>query len=279
MDKFQRGFTLIEAILVMVITGIIASVVAVFILHPVQGYFDSVRRAEMTDTADTALRRIGRDLRLALPNSVRVTSVANTYSALEFLPTSQGGRYRADFGDAGNENILDFTTADTSFEILGADMTFASGDQIVIYNLGIDGANAYSGNAANTDNRRAYNGAIGSAVSTVTITSLQPLPFDSPSHRFHVINTPVTYFCDLTAKTLRRYSGYAISPNQPVAFAAGTSSALLAQNITNCAFTYEPGISERNGLVTLSLSITETNQSGANETVTLYHETHVSNVP
>ncbi|HJW54946.1 MAG TPA: prepilin-type N-terminal cleavage/methylation domain-containing protein, partial [Burkholderiaceae bacterium] len=70
--KPHQGFTLLEAIIVIAITGIIAAVVAVFIVKPVQGYVDSARRAEMTDTADTALRRISRDLHLALPNSVRV---------------------------------------------------------------------------------------------------------------------------------------------------------------------------------------------------------------
>ena len=55
------------------IVGIIGAMVAVFIRSPVQSYVDSARRAELGDVADTALRRIIRDLRLALPNSVRVT--------------------------------------------------------------------------------------------------------------------------------------------------------------------------------------------------------------
>lgn len=275
MRKRQHGFTLVEAIVVMVLTGIIASVVAVFIVRPVQGYFDSARRAEMTDTADTALRRIGRDVRLALPNSVRVSA---DHKVLEFLPTSGGGRYRVDYGD-GTENILDFTAADTSFEILGDGISFSSGDQIVIYNLGIEGADAYAGNTTASHNRRAYSGTTGSAVTTVNITSTQPFPLDSPSHRFHIVNTPVTYLCDTSARTLRRYSGYAISPTQPTSFSSGVTNALLAQNVSSCYFSYDPGVSERNGLVTLTLGISETNQSGNTETVTLYHEVHVSNVP
>ncbi|NCN89388.1 MAG: prepilin-type N-terminal cleavage/methylation domain-containing protein, partial [Gallionella sp.] len=54
----QRGFTLIEMIVVIVITGIIAGIVAIFIKAPVQGYVDSARRAELTDIADTAVRRL-----------------------------------------------------------------------------------------------------------------------------------------------------------------------------------------------------------------------------
>ena len=84
---FEEGFTLIETMLAIAVTGI----VALFIRQPVQAYVDSEARAELIDTADTALRRIGRDLRLALPNSIRTTaSGANQY--IEFMLTKTGGR-------------------------------------------------------------------------------------------------------------------------------------------------------------------------------------------
>ena len=106
-----RGFTLVEMIVVIVITGIIGGIVAIFIRAPVQGYVDSARRAEMTDIADTAMRRISRDLRLALPNSVRVTSTCSgpTTCYVEFIPTTGGGRYRDSKDSSGNGNPLIFT--------------------------------------------------------------------------------------------------------------------------------------------------------------------------
>ena len=142
----QRGFTLVEMIMVIVIMGIIGGIVAVFLRSPVEGYVASARRAEMTDIADTALRRINRDLRSALPNSVRVTGTCNgtTTCYLEFLPTTGGGRYRASAaggtgscaGVAGNTkgDALSFTTADTCFEVLGLMPAVAAGsDEVVIY--------------------------------------------------------------------------------------------------------------------------------------------------
>jgi MSHA biogenesis protein MshO len=272
MTSSQRGFTLVEAVIVIVITGIVAAVVAVFIRAPVQGYVDAARRAELTDMADTAVRRISRDLHTALPNSVRVTPDGQ---AIEFLPTSDGGRYRAETDGAGADT-LDFgqNDATSAFNILGPPITFAAGDQIVIYNLGIPGADAYEGNNAATHNRRAFNGAPGT-LQNVAFTPATPFPFESPGNRFHVVNTPVTYICN--AGVLWRYWGYPIPPNQPATIAAlnalNPASARLAEGAT-CFFTYSPGISQRSDLVAIQLTLT---QDG--ETVNLYQEVHVSNVP
>lgn len=283
---FQRGFTLLEALVVIVITGIIGTVVAVFIAVPVKGYADAARRAEMSDTVDTALRRIARDLRLALPNSVRLSG----NQALEFLPTRIGGRYRADVDVGGTGDPLDFSQADKSFDVLGSvnasgpGIDLVAGDQIVVYNLGISGADAYSGSSAASDNRRAYSGSGGNNKTNVPITSDNRLPFDSPTHRFQVIEGPVTYICD--SGNLWRYWGYAIQVDQnntntvaKLDALVGTAtttrgSALLAQNVQTCIFTYEPGVTQRSALIAMRLTLV---QSG--ETVSLYHEVHVSNVP
>ena len=262
MKKLQTGFTLIEAVMVIAITGIVAAVVAVFIQAPVQGYFDSARRAELTDTADTAIRRISRDVHLALPNSVRLA----TPQVVEFLQTRTGGRYRVDGGDP--LNFAQANPADTTFDVLGPAVTMASGDQIVIFNLGIPGADVYAG-----DNRRAYNGAVGAVTNIAMAAAALPFPLNSPGRRFQVVDTPVTYICDIAAGTLTRFWGYNITAaqaNPPV----GGNSALLAQNVTACNFTYAPGVTARSGLVSIQLAITQDN-----ETVSLYHAVHVSNAP
>lgn len=276
----ERGFTLVEMIVVIVITGIIYGMVAVFLKAPVQQYVDVARRADMTDTADTALRRIGRDVRLALPNSVRVSPDGRF---IEFLPTKGGGRYRADVGSvtAGCGSlaldVLDFAAADTCLEVLGRMPPVAINDEIVVYNLGIPGADAYAGFTLATHNRRVVSAA---GAATISITSANALPFDSPGNRFHVVTTPVSYVCDGTTSTLWRYSGYAIQAAQPSTVAAlnglaNVQSAKLANN-ASCSFTYDALVaaSQRAGLVTMSLAITE-----GGETVNLYGATHVSNVP
>jgi MSHA biogenesis protein MshO len=113
-----RGATLIELVIVMSLIGIIAAVAAVAIREPLQSYADTSRRAELTDLADTAVRRLGRDLQLALPNSTRVTTSGGS-KYLEFLQIRTGGRYRANDIGAAQADFLDFTAADNAFNMLG----------------------------------------------------------------------------------------------------------------------------------------------------------------
>lgn len=266
------GFTLIEMVVVIAITGVIAAAVAVFIRLPVQGYVDATRRAQMSDIADTALRRMARDIKLALPNSIRVTDGGQT---LELLLTRTGGRYRTT-----GAGFLDFSQTATSLSQLGPFATgvgqsIVAGDQLVIYNLGIAGADAYAG-----DNSAAITSIDASSPNEPMIHfSAKQFPFESPDARFQVVQGAVSYVCDGAAgnMNLTRYAGYPITPVQPTAASLAASSAtraLAASNVSSCAFTYTPGVTARAGVVALTLKITL-----AGESVQLYQEAHVSNVP
>jgi MSHA biogenesis protein MshO len=261
----HAGFTLIEMIIVIAITAIVGSMVAVFLRAPLESYVAQDRRARLADAADTALRRMTRDIRLALPNSVRVTSVGSVVY-LEFLATHAGGRYRAQ----GGGDILDFTVPDSSFDVLGPGIEMQTGDLIAVYNLGIPGADAWAA-AGNT--LATYTGAAGSSVTNIAIAAKQ-FPLASPGNRFQVVEGPVSYVCDPGNGTLTRYWGYAIAVNQPTPPSAPVSSALLATRVSACSFTYLPGVTERGGLVGITLNLRQ-----ADETVRLYATTQVSNQP
>lgn len=282
----QRGFTLVEAIAVIVIMAIIGGVISVFIQLPVERYASSVARAEASDLADHAMRRMARDLRLALPNSTRVSG-----NYIEFLQTKAGLRYLAedDINTPGGTKYLNWNDpAAREFIVVGGLPTGRNapvvGDSVVVYNLGEfqEPGNAY--NCAGACNRAAI-----SALSTVdgTIT-MATNPFAaqddlpggvalmSPSKRFHVIDTPVTYGCDLATGRLTRYWGYTIQSGQPTP-PAGGSSALLAENVVSCAFKYTNLSSQRSGMVGITLELKV--QDGTGGSVLLVHQIHVDNTP
>ncbi|MDZ7767963.1 MAG: type II secretion system protein [Woeseiaceae bacterium] len=89
----QQAFTLVELIVTIVISSIVVSFMAMFIAGPIAAFDDQTRRAELVDLAESALRRLARDVRRALPNSVRVTATGGTV-ALEMLNSVDGVRYR-----------------------------------------------------------------------------------------------------------------------------------------------------------------------------------------
>lgn len=290
----QYGFTLVEMIVVIVITGILGGVVAVFLRAPIQGYVDSARRAELVDIADTALRRIGHDIRSAVPNSVRVLNPAGINAYIEFLPTIDGGRYRAVAAPTGTvqcggtlaQDILDFSQTDSCFEIIGAPITFAAGDQIVVGSTQSSGNPPYDSTAAGV--LRAYTGATAVPVQAVNFTATPglaqfPAWAQVPSQRFDVVpgtEQAVTYSCenvgtaangDGTGK-LMRYWAYGFNAAQ-VAPPLGGKKAMLASGVSTCKIVYD-NFSQRAGLVAITLELTR-----GGESVRLYHEIHVNNEP
>jgi hypothetical protein len=77
-----------------------------------------------------------------------------------------------------------------------------------------------------------------------------------------------------------------MQPTQPnnisAAPLAGANSAILATNVgASCYFKYDAfALAQQYGLVTMYLTISElNNNSGTNESVSLYSSTHVSNIP
>ena len=263
--------------MVIALTGTLVAVVGRFILPPVQGYLAVAARTALVDSADGALRRIGRELRASLPNSARASADGLT---LEFIPTTGAARYAT----AGS-GALDFGVVDTSFDLVGPGLALSPGQSVVFYNLGpaVAGSNAYApiGTAAEQSvaNRRTVGNAAGTAT-TVTLNSLAGLPpaNQAAPYRVTAVADPVTYRCDLTAGTLTRYTGYgfvATQPEPPV----GGSQALLASGVTACRFSADGTVvAARAALVQLRLGLSTTTPMGT-ETVTLHHAVHVDNLP
>ncbi len=296
------GFTLIEMIVVMAISAIIAAFVARNVAQPIQGFVDTARRAALVDVGDTAISRVVRETRLALPNSVRVSGGV----ALEFLRTRSGGRYRARIDPGMASDILDFTVADTAFDVLGALKNFGqicaatspscgggaastaacmagtAIDCLVVYNTGqpadctalVSGrTNAYCGdNVAGIDVVDVAN----ARLEFVNDSGAFPLP--SPNQRFHIVDTPVSFICDLGAATLTRYAGYAIAAVQPTAaMPPATTGRVLARDVVACEFRYDPGNASRTALLAVRLTLADGEAPG--ERINLYQQAHVPNIP
>jgi MSHA biogenesis protein MshO len=267
--RAAAGFTLVELVVTIALLGILAAVAAIYVAPALEAYFASQRRAQLADVADTSMRFMMREVRLALPNSARVTAAGpNEY--LEILLTRNGGRYRAANAANTGEIPLAFTGA-LQFDTLGV-APANPGDFIVIHNLGIPGADAYAAGAANLATVQAVGAGSLPNESRITLTANTVFPLESPGRRFFVVQGPVTYAC--AGGQLSRWSGYAIQAAQPVAPPAGATVAVLAENVTACSLDYVALPLVSRGLVAVQLTFAQ-----GGETVTLYYGAHINNVP
>ena len=277
----QHGFTLVELIMVIVIMGVVGGMVSVFMKGPIDAYISGGRRAALTDTADTTVRRMARDLHRALPNSLRPCPAG--VKGLEFIPTKTGGRYRAEGAGA-----LIFSTPVSSFNMLGdyanfagtaipADQKIAADDLIVVYNLGITGADAYAGN----------NLATVSSLGTVALNNETPININqatfslaSASNRFQVVPAAekmVSYVCDANTRTLYRAANTTLTTTASCLI---TEAPKIATNVdcgnTSFSISDSGNALNRNALVSMRLTLQD---SSTTESVTLQHEVHVDNTP
>jgi len=273
-----RGFTLIESIIVILLIGILAAVAAVFIVEPFRAATDTVRRAELVESAETAMDRMTREIRIAVPNSIRRHDSGN---ALELLRAPKGGRYRRLRAQGGGGDTLNRAQSNDTFDVLGGlgsdvelrgagrDCAAGAGDCMVIANTGTTGFDAYAEDnvAAIVDATPDTNDPANLEFDTGGQGAPQAFPAHSPRQRFQVIDTVVRYVCE--NDRINRYFGYGLNESPD-----DDKSSRLASDVEDCDFQYDSGAGQRHGLVTIDLTI-----SRDGETVRLVDQAHVVNVP
>ncbi|MCQ4348614.1 prepilin-type N-terminal cleavage/methylation domain-containing protein [Pseudomonas stutzeri] len=93
----QCGFTLVELILVIALSAVVAVMVSTVLSRPLEGFAAQSRRAALVDTGSIALNRMQRDIRMAVPGSLRMADLDGdgANDALEVLLIEVAGRYLA----------------------------------------------------------------------------------------------------------------------------------------------------------------------------------------
>ena len=265
--------------MVIALMGILVSIVAAFIVRPVEGYRDLARRAALVEAAESSLRRMQRDIRTALPNSVRITNTASGY-ALELIPVLDAGRYNNSGGT--NDEQLDVTPGggggDLQFDIQHCFRNPATrttaGIRLVANSRGTGLYNVYNDAGSSVGTESIITPATGMNIS-ITSATCPTSGFDhitmTPGHNFrdnespnrliYVVTTVSSYLCDTAVGTLTRYYNYAIPATQPTTVAAFTalnaSSAQVTDRVTACNVTTTTADVRNRALATLSLTLAE----------------------
>jgi MSHA biogenesis protein MshO len=276
MHRKGTGFSLVELVMVIVIAGLITVMIGPLLVRPMQLFTDQKGRSLLLDRAQAAITALQREVRQALPNSLRVSG-----TAVEFVPVDFAGRYPFADNPADPDGLTP-RQPDAAFSLM-TDIPPLVGERVVVNPH--NSALLYSALAGG------FNGMVSPAGTTVTVvnngnqdrlTLSAPFRFDptgngSPSRRAFLVTGPVTYVCSGTE--LRRIAGYSPSvaqPTNPAAapLASAASNALVTDGITFCRLSYASGTSQRAGLLTIELELTENGES-----VRLVEQVHVENVP
>jgi len=230
----QSGFSLIELVVTIVVLGAIMAGTAAYITNSTVAYTNVAQYDQLTTLGRITIERVTRELRNALPNSIRIQN-----NCLEFFPIKAGSVYLS----------LPTTAASTSFT--AASFTIPAGsniEHVIVYPYNTTAL--YS--AANPGPRASFSGISGSPVTTISISSHQ-FNQPAPHRRFYLAEDPVSY-C-IVGTDLNRYENYGVNGAQ--ATPPGGTASLMAENIqTNdggaiTPFSYTPGSLQRNGIVTL----------------------------
>ena len=291
-----KGFTLAELIVVMVVIGILSVGVSSLIIYPVESYNDLKRRAELVDMAEMALQKMARDIRQALPNSIRTNS-----TMIEMLNTLDAGIYRFYPPPGSNANLLKFGYDDGSFSgddrftIYGQFRQLGSEAITALVINNTNNSDIYSQGSSSIRNSSSENYVITAPGTNITVTSgsddtvnmdlsfLTPLSSTTPQlttslqgRRVFLSNGMITYKCEGGINgQINRYSGHAI--NAAIGTISGGSGANLLSDHVDCAatsFTFDPGSAQRGAIATLKITLTD-----AGESITLLHQIHVNNMP
>jgi MSHA biogenesis protein MshO len=285
-SRLSRGFTLVELVVVLTVVGVLAVLGSVIIVQPFLATEDISRRGQLVDSADLALERMAREIRLALPNTVRVES-SGVRTAVEFVPTLTGGRYRR-YNDptTTDDDRINLAPPTDTFDVLGGLPQFADvgtggtacgaadATCMNIYNTGQSGFDLYA-----EDNLARISGKNTSPLhQQLTFTEAGPTAgptfrSHSPRQRFYLFDTVMSFVCNTNTGRLTLHRDYGLNATQTTT--PGGNTSLVADGVRRCEFAYQGGTATRSGLLTIVMEFAR-DEGGA---ITLFKQIHVLNAP
>lgn len=292
----QGGFSIIEMIVAIVVSSIIAIGMVDYIGRAVEGISSSANRNQLASAGRTALDRLGMELHNSLPNSIReTTAAAGGDQCLEFIPVRAATSYINPpfIGGGGTTfDVVDFVPSQHG--VSGGFAVIYPNRQDEIYNGDIGPSTGWP-NFPTRGPIQEIASIADSATdfqSTVTLTTTHRFNRRSPNERFYVVDEPVSY-CVVGDK-LYRYTNYGFYTTQVdeeesgtcvVAsddrclpnYAAAPDKMLITDNIDNAlltAFTVGTQTLTRNSLVAIVLNITSDGDS-----IILNHDVLTRSVP
>lgn len=264
----QRGFTMVEMVVSLVVSSILMGMIAMIIGAPVDRYMEQRRRGELVDASDSITRMLTSDLARALPFSVRIRNSANI-SVLQMLEVIDVAYYVPEPPLPNAAQVLEglsFTNNGDQFTAYGRfdglrRVNPPSLPWLIVGHTGAGTFNAYSP----ANNIRISNAVPPPApvMNGYPITLGAGFRFRNASvtNRLFVVRAPITYVCNRATGRLQRFTDHDFGAAPPANEAApqlnspGTVVSTLATGVTSCNVSCPPTNTLCERTVTLSVTL------------------------
>lgn len=230
----QRGFSLVEIVVVLIVMSIISIGLVQYILDSASGFSRASIRSELSASGRTVIDRIAMDMHNALPNSVRISTAytsaspevmaGNAYAGdqcIEFVPILAATTY-IDPHFRPQPQTTTFTVVD-----FVPDQDGASGVYIAIYPRDTD--DIYAASFSGTTTEAIAGASVADAdpmdgINEITTTTNHRFKRQSPTMRAFLTEQPIS-FC-VKGDRIYRYSNYGFNATQlrPVDIGGGCSA-------------------------------------------------------
>lgn len=271
------GYTLVELIVVIILLGIVGLFTFNYVGFGTRIYVDTTGREQLVSQSRFAVERLSRELRNAVPRSIRVSEL-DAQRCIEFIPIITSSNY-LQIPRPGPTSTADFIAVEP---IRAAE---AAGNSLYVY------ATNQNFLYGNSELRR-------KTIDVVSFDTPEPglvvfeysaspsfFPTDSPARRYYVGGSPVSWCYNEAANRLERYRNYGLLASQlsHSQLLAAASYEIMAVDLVNdlstpdeLPFRVFEATLQRNNLVEIDWRF---RRSSDNESLQLLHEVHAPNVP
>ncbi len=251
----QQGFSLVELIAVIVILSILAVMGTTFVVRSAEAYRSTQTRGLIVNTARPALERMTRQLRGALPYSVRIV---NGGTCVEFMPIAAGGNYINDVPDSENG-----ATATSSIPVSPYALDFGTARYVTIGAM--SSSEVYGASPAS---RAGFSNA--STGVLLQVSAAKQWQRNSINRRFYLLDNP-NAFC-VVGSELRFYDNLDASTASVDLTAAHSLMAVDVQ--ATQPFVLEQGSENRNTTLTINIEV-----ASGGEPILFTQRVSIRNVP